>query len=315
MVFDLSISGSIVSRPAMQWVNLMKKNLQTKFSLRQYMLSIDFEIYYYNDHYLSKVESHVHDYYEFYFFLEGNVSIQIGEEQYPLRYGDVVLIPPNVQHHAVIHSKEQPYRRFVFWISREYCSQLLEFSESYGYLIQHVLETKKYIFHNDVITFNTIQSKVFQLIEEIHSERFGKEAKISLEVNELIFHLNRIAYEQNNPKSPKEEKSLYRNLIYYIEEHLEEDLTLERLAGELFVSKYHIAHVFKDNIGLSIHQYITKKRLEACKDAILSETGISEVYLMFGFKDYSSFYRAFKKEFGVSPKEYRDMKVENTSQR
>ena len=58
----------------------MKKNLQTKFSSRQYMLSGDFEIYYYCDRELKKVESHVHDYYEFYFFLEGDVSIEIEKE-------------------------------------------------------------------------------------------------------------------------------------------------------------------------------------------------------------------------------------------
>ncbi len=45
----------------------------------------------------------------------------------------------------------------------------------------------------------------------------------------------------------------------YIEEHLDEELTLEKLAGEFFVSKYYIAHIFKENIGLSIHQYIMKK--------------------------------------------------------
>ena len=55
----------------------MAKNLQTKFSTRQYMLSRDFEIYYYNEPASEKVSIHSHDYYEFYFFLEGDVSIWI----------------------------------------------------------------------------------------------------------------------------------------------------------------------------------------------------------------------------------------------
>ena len=72
--------------------------------------------------------------------------------------------------------------------------------------------------------------------------------------------MNRTAYEQEHPKSQKEEQNLYENLMDYIEEHLDEELTLEKLAGEFFVSKYYIAHIFKENIGLSIHQYIMKKR-------------------------------------------------------
>ena len=277
----------------------MAKNLQTKFSTRQYMLSRDFEIYYYNEPASEKVSIHSHDYYEFYFFLEGDVSIWIEGEQYPLKYGDMVLIPPGIKHMAMVHGNEIPYRRFVFWISVEYCNQLMEVSSSYGYLMQNVLVKKKYIFHNDLITFNTIQYRIFQLIEEIKSERFGKEAKVSLCVNDLVLQLNRIVYEQQNPKSEKEEQNLYQNIIYYIDDHLDEELSLEQLAGQFFVSKYHIAHI--------LHQYILKKRMQASKAAILGETSITDVYTMFGFKDYSSFYRAFKKEFGVSPKEYKEV--------
>ena len=219
----------------------------------------------------------------------------------------MVLIPPGIKHMAMVHGNEIPYRRFVFWISVEYCNQLMEVSSSYGYLMQNVLVKKRYIFHNDLITFNTIQYRIFQLIEEIKSERFGKEAKVSLCVNDLVLQLNRIVYEQQNPKSEKEEQNLYQNIIYYIDDHLDEELSLEQLAGQFFVSKYHIAHIFKEQMGLSVHQYILKKRMQASKAAILGETSITDVYTMFGFKDYSSFYRAFKKEFGVSPKEYKEV--------
>ena len=80
------------------------------------MLSRDFELYYYNEHYTSKVDTHTHDYYEFYFFVEGDVSIEIEGQRYPLRYGDMVVIPPHRRHRAIVHNHAQAYRRFVFWV-------------------------------------------------------------------------------------------------------------------------------------------------------------------------------------------------------
>lgn len=283
----------------------MKKNLQTKFSPRQYMLSKDFEIFYYNGHYHSKVANHTHDYYEFYFFLEGNISMEINGVRYPLKNGDIVIIPPRISHHAIIHDTALPYRRFVFWISKSYCVQLMAQSRDYGYVFQQAQVTRHtYILHNEVITFNAIQTKVLHLIDEIHSSRFGRDTQITLCVNDLILHLNRLFYQQSHPEEKREEQSLYENVIHYIENHLDEKLSLENLAGYFYVSKYHIAHIFKENIGLSVHQYITKKRVAACKDALINGQKISEAYLSYGFADYSCFYRAFKKEYGVSPSKY-----------
>lgn len=285
----------------------MKKKLQSTFITRQYMVSQDFEIYYYNDHNLSKVNLHSHNYYEFYFFLEGDISIQIGNDIFPIRHGDILLMPPGVPHHPIIHSTEVPYRRFVFWISREYCDHLRQLSPDYIYLMEYVQAGKNYVFHNDKISFNNVQSKILRLLEEMHSDHFGRDAQISLCVNDLVLCLNRMIYARNVPRSQREELDLYQQITEYIEEHLDENLSLETLAEEFYVSKYHIAHVFKDHLGISIHQYITKKRLALCREAILGKAGITEVYQTFGFGDYSSFYRAFKKEYGISPKDYRDM--------
>lgn len=285
----------------------MKKKLQSQFNTRQYMLSKDFELYYYHDTSLKKVDLHTHDYYEFYFFLEGNVSIQIDETIYDIRHGDLMIVPPSVSHKPIIHNIDIPYSRFVFWISQEFCNYLLSLSPDYGYAMQLVTTRKQYVFHNDTITFNSIQSKLIRLLEEMHGERFCKSAQISLYVSDLILHINRLIYEKKHPATSKDTESLHQNISNFIETHIEENLSLDRLAKEFYVSKYHIAHIFKEQLGLSIHQYITKKRLSYCRHAILGGMSITQAYETFGFGDYSSFYRAFKKEYGISPRDFRDM--------
>ena len=90
------------------------------------MLSKDFEIYYYSDKHLKNMDSHFHNYYEVYFFLEGNVSIWIRDKAFPLKTGDVVVLPPGVPHRAVIHDEDLPYSRFVFWVSTEYIKSIRE---------------------------------------------------------------------------------------------------------------------------------------------------------------------------------------------
>lgn len=223
----------------------MRKKLNTQFNTRQYMVSRDFEIYYYKDQHMKKVANHIHDYYEIYFFLEGDVSLEIEKKEYPLQYGDVAVVPPGLEHHAVIHDESVPYRRFVFWITVDYLNRLMEDAREYGYLIQLVQTKGEYIFHHDRIAFNTIQTKVFHLLEEIYSNRFGKAAKVSLCVSDLLLHLNRTVYNERHERSVQEEQQLSERLIDYIEEHMEEELSLDRMVAEFFVSKYHIAHFLR----------------------------------------------------------------------
>lgn len=287
--------------------NHEKQELITPFSTRQYMESKDFEVYYYSDHHPKPVSSHTHDYYEFYFFLEGDVEIVISDEPHRIHPGDFLLIPPGTAHYPKILQEGKPYRRFILWISPEYCNQLLTASSDYAFLMQYVQTNHVYQFDTDTITFHTIESKLFHIISEIKGNRFGKTAYLSLAVNELILYLNRLIHERLGNRRDHKENNLAHALERYIEEHLCDNLSLDELEKLFFASKYYISHCFKDAYGISIHQYISKKRLYACRDAIICQEPITETFEKFGFQDYSSFYRAFKKEFGASPKEYQKM--------
>lgn len=286
----------------------MKERLSTDFLQRQYMISDDFEIYYYNNRTTPpRVETHTHSYYEFYFFMEGKVEMLIGQQRYPLQHGDVILIPPGVAHRVHVKNMEQPYRRFVFWISKEYSRRLEEKSPDLVYLQKYVESTGNYILHNDAVTANAIQSRILRLLEEQQSSRFGRDAMIELCANELFLYMNRAVYERLNPAFNSNQEELYRNLVAYVEGNLEEDLSLDALARKFYVSKYHISHLFKNNLGISAHQFITKKRLAACREAIEGGESITRASRAYGFGDYSCFFRAFKKEYGISPKDCQDM--------
>ena len=284
----------------------MPKRRSSVFNPRQYMLSKDYEIYYYSDLHFRSVGSHAHDYYEFYFFVEGAVCMEIGRERYVLQQGDVIVVPPGVQHRALIQDETVPYRRFVLWLGRDYCRALTDQSADYGALLA-LAERGTYRHHFDLLSFNALRGSLFALLDELHTERYGKQTQIGLYICQLLLQLNRLVHEQAQTGARQESVSKYEAITAFIDTHLEEPLSLERIAGEFYLSKYYVAHLFQESVGLSVHQYITKKRLAACAAAIRSGAKITELYLRYGFGDYSSFYRVFQKEFGLSPSAYQEL--------
>lgn len=77
------------------------------------MLSEDFEVYYYNDPHYTPTQKHSHNYYELYFFLEGDIEMHIHKQRVHLKTGDIILIPPGIEHQAIWCGKDIPYRRFI----------------------------------------------------------------------------------------------------------------------------------------------------------------------------------------------------------
>lgn len=280
--------------------------LSTTFDTRQHMNMPDYEIFYYRDVDLKPVQFHCHEYYEFFFFMEGSVDYQIENVTRPLEYGDFLLIPPGVRHRPVFREGSGSYCRFVLWLSRDYYQKLTASSEDFAYGFRLAAERGSYNFHCDPVTAREIQSRLIELVQEHGSPNPFRATNSRLLVASFLIYINRLLYQADFQNSPVYEKALYQSLCDYIGSHLETDLSLDCLARCFYVSKYHIAHVFKNNMGISPHQYVLKKRLQASKHLILSGLPFGQISYRYGFQDYTSYYRAFKKEFGLSPTEFRE---------
>jgi AraC family transcriptional regulator len=95
-------------------------------------------------------------------------------------------------------------------------------------------------------------------------------------------------------------------LISFIEKNLSEPLTIDRLADEAGVSRFHFCRVFKKAVGMSPISFLTFMRIERTKALLRKSIPVSTVALKAGFNDLSNFNRQFKRQTGLSPTAYRD---------
>ena len=142
-------------------------------------------------------------------------------------------------------------------------------------------------------------------VKEAEEKAPGWEAAVVGNTLLILANLRRANIERNAGVLNTEKRELLDDITAYIEEHYAEHLTLADFAKRFYVSESTISHLFKQRMGVSLYRYVTQRRLIAAKNLILNGMDLETVAEQVGFSDYSSFYRAFKGEFGISPRQYR----------
>lgn len=281
----------------------MKAQAQ-RFDPRQHMQGKTFEVFHYRKPPAEEVQIHHHDCYEIYFLLDGNVEYWVDGRTYHLQSGDLLLINPMEFHRPVLREENPVYERIVLWINKEYLEHLTDDTVGLSRCFDKTLST-----HTNFLRPSSVQrSALHALLGALIRESYGNEYGCGWYANGLFLQfmteVNRLALHGDARRDAKKSgSSLVSQVLEYIGEHYADDLSLELLADLFFVNKYHLAHEFSREVGTGIHRYILMKRLFAAYQRLSQGASPGDVYLQCGFREYSSFYRAFKAEYGIRPRD------------
>ena len=149
-----------------------------------------------------------------------------------------------------------------------------------------------------------LNSAIEKLEASLDDKEFANELYHEILFLEFMIELNRaslcdaISYIRNTAAN----KTIL-SVLEYLNTHLTEDICIDTLADQFFLSRYYLMHAFKEETGYTIGNYVATKRLLLAKELIASGRAITEVCYACGYKNYSTFSRAYKKTFGKAPRE------------
>lgn len=256
------------------------------------------------------VSLHSHTFYEILYCRGGTgVEYLVGSDRYRLQKGDIVLVPPGISHRPILpETMEEPYMRDVLWVSPEFVSIISQAFPD---------ETVKERDHTVPIrTAGTRWASIGTLfrngVREAEKKAPGWETAVVGNTLLIFSQLKRAYIERSAGELKAEKRELLDEITAYIEAHYPEHLTLSDVARRFYVSESTVSHLFKQKMGVSLYRYITQRRLIAAKNRILEGLPLEDVAEQVGFADYSSFYRAFKGEFGISPRQFRNQSTKET---
>lgn len=232
------------------------------------------------------------------------IEYLLGQNRYRLQRGDLIFTPPCVNHQPLLTGQlVQPCRRDVIWVSREFMNpfRILPLHSAIDWDQPFLLRTAG-------TPWETLGENFHSSVQEATQRAPGWETFVAGNTMILLTQLARaLAGQGGAVLAQAEEPELLEQVLSFIEAHMGEPVTLEDTARHFWVSESKISQIFRQKMGSSFHHCVTQRRLIEAKSLIVQGLPLSEVQGRVGFSDYSTFFRAFKREYGISPSEFREI--------
>lgn len=247
---------------------------------------------------------HIHELYEMLYVKSGTLSYQIEGVHYELKEGDMILVSPTMLHKldGMISKNSE---RIVINFSENYARKL---STVHCDILKGFEITSQRKYHK--ISFEASQRKTIEkyfdiMIELQFSKQYGDDLAFNLRFCQAMLMINKeVLNSRDESNLVVTTNKVVSDVVEYINENFDKSIHLSDIANKLSLSESRLSHLFKQETGISIHQFLMKKRLMHAKEFIRKGEHINVIYALVGFNDNTSFFRAFKKEYNITPKKY-----------
>lgn len=269
---------------------------------KQGYLTADYRLFHLTDLTAGDYKPHYHDFYKILLFLGGQVEYVVEGRSYPLKPGDIVLVSRGEIHCPHVGG-QSPYERMILYLSPAF---LQEYAAPDS--LESCFLTARYRHSSVLRPEDQDRGRLMDLARRLEraldrTDEFAGTLYGRVLLLEFLIYLNRAVLEGQAAYLHTGSMD-YRvaGLLSYINGHLGEPLTIDHLARECCLSPYHMMRLFRRETGCTVGNYIAQKRLALADELIRTgRAGATRACFEAGFANYSTFLRAYKKNFGVTP--------------
>ena len=270
-------------------------------------LNENFRLFHLKDSRAQQVDYHYHAFDKLVLLRGGRVTYVVEGVTYFLQPWDLLLVGHDLIHRPIIDPAE-PYERVVVWLGREWLERRSDPGEPLDTCFEIARQRGFHLLRFDPERRLHYMQRIQQMEEAVRDRGFGAARMADTLCQQLLIDVNRDVLLS---RTAQEERDSYQvdpkmeEVIHYILGHLDEELTVDTLARRFFISRYYLMHRFKAVTGYTVHQYISQKRLLWAGELIRSGVPVMKAAEQAGFGEYSTFLRAFRNTFHVSPRDFR----------
>lgn len=240
------------------------------------------------------IKSHYHNYYELYFLEDGERHHMLQDDLYTMHPGELILFSPYILHRSY-GDQNVPFRRLLLYFHRNEIDSLE---------LQSMLDNGNGLYHPELRTRQVVHNMLETLLYEQYNTSEFKNRYCHTILNMLLFFI--VLQLRRQDPSKKEDYNRISQVISYIHDHYQEDITLEQLARHFYISPYYLCREFKRHTDSTVIQYVNITRImNAQRKFMETNKNITEICSETGFSNLTHFNRVFKSVTGMTPSGYR----------